>query len=159
MPNSAARAAHETTPLARLEEGELGGVIGYQVAQAAVATVATFLRAGGETAQLRPVEFTILVLVKNNPGVTASRLARALAVSAPNITAWLNRLQKRGFVHRELDSRDKRHQRLRVTPAGGAAADTAIARVVETERQAWPNLSVGERAILVELLHKIARRR
>lgn len=43
----------------------------------------------------------MLVLAHENPGSTAARLARALAVSAPNITMWLEKLQRRGPMRRE----------------------------------------------------------
>lgn len=158
MPTSP-RPLPETTPAARLEEGELYGIVGYQVAQAAVSTVATFVHAAGRAFDLRPVEFTILVLVKNNPDVTASRLAKAIAVKAPNITTWVNRLQKRGLVQRQLGIKDKRNQHLRTTPEGNEIIEQTIDRVREGERDDWPDLSVGERAILIELLHKIARKR
>lgn len=159
MPTSSLPSLSERTPQARLEEGELYGIIGYQVAQAAVSTVATFMHAAGRDLDLRPVEFTILVLVKSNPDVTPSRLAKAIAVKAPNITTWINRLQKRGLVQRELGTHDKRNQHLRTTPRGNEIIAQAIDRVREGEREDWPDLSVGERAILIELLHKIARKR
>ena len=149
----------ETTPLARLEEGELYSIVGYQVAQAAVSTVATFVRAAGRDFDLRKVEFTILVLVKNNPDVTPSRLAKALAIQAPNVTSWINRLEKRGLVERQIGTTDKRNQHLRTTLEGNAIIKEVVDRVRKAEREDWPELSVGERGILIELLHKIARKR
>jgi DNA-binding MarR family transcriptional regulator len=158
MPTSK-RPIPETTPSARLEEGELYSIVGYQVAQAAVSTVATFVRAAGRDLDLRPVEFTILVLVKNNPDVTPSRLAKAIAVKAPNITTWINRLERRGLVQRQASITDKRNQHLRTTREGDETIQKSVERVRKGEREDWPDLSVGERAILVELLHKVARRR
>jgi len=155
----APRSLVETTPLARLEEGELYSIVGYQIAQAAVSTVASFVHAAGREFDLRPVEFTILVIVKNNPDVTPSRLAKAIAVKAPNITTWINRLEKRGLVRRQMGVTDKRNQHLRTTPAGNAIIKETVDRVRKGEREDWPDLSVGERGILVELLHKIARKR
>jgi len=153
------RPPHEKTPLARLDEGELYGIVGYQVAQAAVSTVATFVRAAGRDLDLRKVEFTILVLVKNNPDVTPSRLAKAIALKAPNLTAWINRLEKRGLIQRQVGVTDKRNQHLRTTPQGDVLVRETVDRVLTAECQDWPELSVGERAILIELLHKVARKR
>jgi DNA-binding MarR family transcriptional regulator len=149
----------ELTPAGRLAAKPLRDVIGYQIAQASIATLAVFQRAAGDALALRPVEYTMLVLVQENPGSTAARLARALAVSAPNITMWLEKLQRRGLVRREASGTDRRSQHLYVTDKGRKLAEEATRRVVEAERHAFAHLSIGERAILVELLHKLALNR
>jgi DNA-binding MarR family transcriptional regulator len=149
----------ELTPAGRLAAAGLHDVIGYQIAQASIATLAVYRRAAGVPLKLRPVEYTMLVLVNENPGSTAARLARALAVSAPNITIWLEKLQRRGLVRREASETDRRSQHLYVTDKGRRLADDATRRVVEAEQQAFAHLSLGERAILVELLRKLALRR
>lgn len=153
------KTSEELTPAGRLAEAGLHQVIGYQVAQASVATLAVFQGAAGDALQLRPVEYTMLVLVDANPGSTAARLARALAVSAPNVTMWLDKLQRRGLVRREASETDRRTQHLYVTDKGRRLAEDATRRVLEAERSAFSHLSVGERAILVELLRKLALKR
>lgn len=151
--------APEITPAARLEEGELYGIVGYQVAQASVTTLSTFARSAGAAHSLRAGEFTALVLVKSNPDVTPSRLAKALAVTAPNVTTWINRLEQRGLVRRLSGTEDKRNQHLRVTAEGARVASQAVAAIISAEQESWPHLTVAERAMLIELLHKISRRR
>ena len=153
------KATGQVTPEARLEEGELYGIVGYRVAQASVSTLAAFADAAGAACGLRPGEFTTLLLVKHNPDVTPSRLAKALAVTAPNVTNWINQLEERGLVRRLLGTRDKRNQHLRVTPEGSKLAHQAVAAILAAEQQAWPELTAAERAMLVELLHKISLRR
>jgi len=147
------------TPAGRLQEARLHDVIGYQVAQASIVTLAVFHRAAGTALELRPAEYTLLVLIKENPGGTAARFARALAVTAPNITMWLDKLERRGLVTREASETDRRTLHLHVTEKGRRIADEATQRIVEMEREAFAHLSPGERAILVELLHKLATRR
>ena len=151
--------AAEITPAARLEEGELYGIVGYQIAQASVTTLATFARSAGATHSLRTGEFTALMLVKSNPDVTPSQLAKALAVTAPNVTVWINSLEQRGLVRRLSGTQDKRNQHLRVTAEGARLAGKAVGAIVAAELEAWPDLTAAERAMLVELLHKISRRR
>jgi DNA-binding MarR family transcriptional regulator len=153
------KASNELTPAGRLAEAELHEVIGYQIAQASVVTLAVFQGAAGTALQLRPVEYTMLVLVDSNPGSTAARLARALAVSAPNVTMWLDKLQRRGLVRREASETDRRTQHLYVTDKGHRLAEEATRRVVDAERHAFSHLSVGERAILLELLRKLSLKR
>jgi DNA-binding MarR family transcriptional regulator len=153
------KTAKELTPAGRLAVERLHDVIGYQIAQASIVTLSVYQRAAGDALELRPVEYTMLVLVQENPGSTAARLARALAVSAPNITMWLDKLQRRGLMRREASETDRRSQHLYLTDKGRKLAEEATRRVIEAEHHAFAHLSNGERAILVELLRKLALKR
>ena len=135
----------------------LASVLGWQLAQASVAANAVFMREVGEVLDLRPVEYTILALVHENPGLSSARLAQLLSVSPPNITVWIDRLVGRGWVQREPSATDRRERLLRATDDGAQLAMQATARLVAGEREAFAHLTPGERAILAELLHKLAR--
>lgn len=151
--------ALDTTPGARLREGALGGILGYGLAQATVATAAVFEAQVGGPLGLRPVEYTLLALVHENPDVSATQLARALAVTAPNIKMWVDRLEARGLVQRVRSTQDRRAQHLRTTREGRAQVQRCSQLLHEGEAQALQRLTPGERAILLELLHKVAQRR
>lgn len=143
------------TPAGRLEEARLQMVLGYQLAQASIVTDAIFRREVGEPLELRPVEYTVLTLIAENPGGSSARLARALSVTPPHITALVDRLVARGFVQRKASAEDRRSQVLTATRAGAELVRKATERIVAAERAALP-LSTGEQAILAELLHKVA---
>ena len=102
------------------------------------------------------MEFTILALVQGNRDVTARQLARALAVTPPNIAIWLDRLESRGLVARERSVSDARMQHVSLTARGTALVDRSVQALLEGERVALDGLSTAERAMLVELLHKVA---
>jgi DNA-binding MarR family transcriptional regulator len=153
------RDAEDTTPMARLAEGELHGIAGYQLAQAAIVTTQVFEAEVGTVSGLRPVEYTVLALVHANPDVTARQLARGLAMTPPNIAVWLDRLESRGLVTRSRSEIDARMQHIRVTPAGADRATQATHRLLDGERAALDTLSPAERAMLIELLHKLAMAR
>lgn len=155
MPGSR-RNLPDETPSGHLTASGLSGVLGYQLAQAAVLTTQVFQHHVGGPHALRPVEYTVLQLIAENPGTSPVRLAKALAVTKPNITMWVDRLVARGLVERSPNVRDKRAQELRVTAGGAALAAQATAQLRESERSALQALSAGERAILTELLHKVA---
>lgn len=146
----------ETTPAGQLEEARLHYVLGYQLAQASIVTNGIFTELIGEPLALRPVEYTLLALIAENPGGSQARLARAMAVTSPNITIWVDRLEKRALVRRRQSRSDRRLQTLEATPKGQALAREATERILHAERQELKCLSAGERLILVELLHKIA---
>ncbi|MBL8351537.1 MAG: MarR family transcriptional regulator [Burkholderiaceae bacterium] len=148
--------ASELTPSARLSEGALHGVVGYQLAQATIVATQVFAAAAGRAFDLRPVEYTVLALVHANPEVNGRRLARSLAVTPPNIVAWLDRLESRGLVERSRSSSDARLVHIRTTAAGAALVEGCTRALLDAEGAALASLSAAERAMLVELLHKVA---
>lgn len=161
MPNRSA-GDHDQTPAARLAEGPLHGVLGYQLAQATIVARHVFAQRVGTPLGLKPVEYTVLALVHANPGVSARQISRGLALTPPNITLWLDRLEARGLVERRRSTSDARMQHLHATVAGAALAADCTARLLEGEVEALAGaLSGAERAMLIELVHKaaLARRR
>lgn len=140
----------------RLVEDDLQQVLGYQMAQASITTTRVFMEAVGRPFDLRPVEYTMLALIQKNPGGSAAQLAKALAVTAPNITMWVDRLEARQLVQRLRSETDRRTQRLQLTAKASKLMDQATARLLAGERQALDILSAAERAYLVELLQKVA---
>lgn len=149
----------DRTPLAQLTEAGVHSIVGYQLAQAAIVTDQVFDDQVGRDGGLRRVEFTILALVQGNPDVTARQLAKALAVTPPNIAIWLDKLESRALVTRTRSERDARMQHIRITRVGSALVDRSVQALLEGEQLALAALSSAERAILVELLHKIAMSR
>lgn len=154
MPNKRSARADQT-PAGRLEEARLQAVLGYQLAQAAIVTSEIFMQHAGEPFSLRPVEYTVLTLIAENPGGSLARVARALAVTAPNITVMVDRLEARGLVRREQSAEDRRSQVLHTTPKGAELVRRATERIIDAE-QSLLQLTPGERVMLLELLHKVA---
>lgn len=150
-------AAPDLTPDGRLEEGVMAPIVGYQIAQATVTTNQVFDAVMTTGPGLRVVEFTVLALVHANPSLTAGQLAKALAVTPPNITMWLDRLEARGLIERERSTTDRRAQHVRATRLGGSTAEKAGKLLVAAEQEVLAPLTAGERAMLMELLHKVAR--
>ena len=143
------------TPHARLSEAALHDIVGYQLAQAAIVTDQVFDERVRRTG-LRRVEFTILALLRANTGASARQLARALAVTPPNIAIWLEKLEDRRLVTRERSAKDGRVQHIHLTDAGRLLVDRSVRSLLDGERHALAALSPAERAMLVELLHKVA---
>ena len=149
----------ELTPRGRLGEGGLRDLLGYQLAQAFIVAKATFRHQVGQPHELRPVEFTVLQLIKENPAVTSTRLAQALGVTKPGITVLLDRLVTRGLVMRERSNTDGRAQHLHLTEPGLLLVTKSLQLLLDADIVSLTRLSEGERKILVELLHKVALHR
>ena len=145
----------DVTPAGQLAEAKLHFVLGYQLAQASIVTHDLFLRHAGKPFGLKPVEYTVLTLIAENPGGSLVRLARALSVTAPNITALVDRLEAKGLVARTASKKDRRAQVLQVTKSGAELVRETTQRIVAAEKLALA-LTPGEQTILAELLHKVA---
>ncbi|MBQ0929598.1 MarR family winged helix-turn-helix transcriptional regulator [Ideonella alba] len=159
MTRKTAAVAAERTPVGRLAEPGLHDIMGYQLAQASVVTNAIFRRCVAEPEGMGKVEFTILALVQANPEVSARQLAQALAVTPPNIAMWLDKLEQRGWVARTRSTRDARVQHVSLTAEGTDTVNRCVQALHAAEHEAMATLSAAEQAMLVELLHKLARAR
>lgn len=138
--------------------GVLSDVLGYHIAQAAVTTVGMFERHVGERYNLRKVEYSILMLLLQNGPLSHKRLGQVLALTAPNLTLLLDRLQQRGLLRRERNLTDRRSQNIVLTEAGLRLSREAAAASGPMERELDSRLSAAERAMLLELLRKVAGR-
>ncbi|WP_018913059.1 MarR family winged helix-turn-helix transcriptional regulator [Thiomonas sp. FB-6] len=142
---------------AGLDQAVLGHVLGYQLARASIHTRAAFQRAIGEPLRLRPVEFTILQLLRHNLRATQKQLARALAITAPGMTVLLDRLETRGLIRRERNEHDKRSVFVCLDQAGEDLAEASMRASRDMEIEVLHGLSAGERLMLFELLDRVAR--
>ena len=79
-----------------LDHGRMRGLLGYNLAQAAIPSLKIFNKRIGEPFQLRRIDFTILMLVASNPDVTQRQMSLALDVSAPRLTLVCDKLVERG---------------------------------------------------------------
>ena len=92
-----------------------------------------------------------------DPGWEAAvllRISDVLDRAAPNITVWIDKLERRELIERERSAVDRRAQHIRTTAKGAALARNAAQRLIDGERQSFDALSPAETAMLIELLHK-----
>lgn len=141
-----------------LSLGALSDVLGYHIAQARVTTMDSFVRHIGQPFGLRTVEYSLLLLLLANGPQSPKRLGQALALSAPNLTLLLDRLQQRGLIRRERSPTDGRSHNILLTEAGRRMADDGAAAAEPMERELDDRLSQAERMMLIELLRKVAGR-
>ena len=145
-------------PEAGLQTGRLTHLVGYAATRASIQLRKTFVKHLGPL-QLKVVDFSILVLVAANPSLNQKQLGAALDLSAPNLAVLLDRLAERGLVERIRSTVDRRAQQLHLTSAGRALTTRAEAIAATMENESLRMLSDAERALLIELLLKVARGR
>lgn len=143
------------SPDTGLDTSRLTHLVGYASSRAAVQLKKSFA-AHMAPLGLKAVEFSVLVLVAANPLLNQKQLGSALDLSAPNLAVILDRLAERGLVARVRGTVDRREHRLELTPTGQALAARAESVARTMERDALLGLSDAERALLIELLLKVA---
>jgi DNA-binding MarR family transcriptional regulator len=142
--------------LGGLDHRRMQELLGYNLAQAAIPSHAIYEAAIGTPLGLRQVEFTVLVLVDSNAEVTQKSLSLALGIAAPNLTVILDRMVERGFVRRVRSETDRRAQLVQLTAKGAALTRKACAIARDMEEELLGHFSAAERAMLFELLQKVA---
>lgn len=146
-------------PASRVDQSALRHLLGYRIAQAYIPAKAAFYKYVGEPLTLRHVEFTILMLLRSNHGITQKQLAQTLAVSAPAITMLLDRLVDKGWIERVRSETDRRVQHIHLTAKGAKLAERSYQASCTAEAEMLKYLTEGERAMLFELLDKVAQHR
>lgn len=149
--------ADDRTPLGGLSEGGMHRLLGYCLAQANIVIIHVFEREVGKPLGLRPVEFTILQLVRENALASPTKLSRALDITLPGIKMWLDRLEARKLLRRKTRDADRRSHKLELTREGAQLVAHALDKLLAAEQVQLEVLSVGEQHILIELLTKVAR--
>ena len=146
----------DSSPSSQLDQIKLSNLLGYQLAQATVPTNHIFKTHIESEFALNKLEFTTLLLVSANDGVTPKRISSAMNVPAPNLTLILDRLEERELLRRTRNDVDRRVQHVQLTRKGVALVKKLDAVVARMEDALLSHLTAAERAMLFELLRKVA---
>jgi DNA-binding MarR family transcriptional regulator len=142
-----------------LQFGALRDVLGFHITLANIAAVAVFERHVGRPFSLRKAEFSLMMLLLANGATPAKLLARTLRLSSPNLTMLIDRMQAKHWLRRERNPQDRRSQLIVLSADGTALAHRAQAAAKTMEHSLQRRLSRAERAMLIELLGKLAGHR
>jgi len=137
---------------AALKTGILPKLLGYRLR---LAQQALFRDFAATVDALPPGRVGILLLIEANPGVTQSRLARAVSLDRSTMVGVLHALEDGGMVERRR-GQDRRTNGLWLTAEGRARVSRLKRRIRRHERRVASRLSAAEREQLIELLEKLA---
>jgi DNA-binding MarR family transcriptional regulator len=118
-----------------------------------VAAVIASMLPGLSALDLEIKELFVLGAIDEHPH--PAELAQTLCMPKPSVTVYLKRLEREGFVRREIDPGDLRRHRLSVTPAGRKIMAQGFALLSRAFEARLSRLSTAEQAQLVELLQKL----
>ena len=106
--------------------------------------------------KLSPLEYAILVAVRDNKTVTQSELAGILKMQLPNLVKILSRMEETGVLKRKRSTRDKRAVELSLSAAGERRADEASRLGHSFNAQTLSALSKPEQTAFVQMLARLA---
>lgn len=144
----------QVQPVERVDTSFLETLVGYNARRAALAMIGAFIPQMAEFG-LRPVEFSVLSLIRANPGITARQLCATLDIQPPNLVGMIKRLEKRGLLEKRAHPSDRRAHGLHLTETGDSLMMQAEEAWLSREVEATPNLSQIERLTLNRLLRKV----
>jgi len=137
-----------------LDASYLQSLLGYNARRASLAIIEQF-HIDMASFDLRPVDFSVLSLIRHNPGITSRQLCHALNIQPPNMVVFLKSFEKRQLVEREPHPTDGRAMGLTLTESGEALMQEAEKTAKDSGLKASSALTDGERQTLSRLLQKI----
>jgi len=104
---------------------------------------------------LRPLQFTLLVMVAENPGASQSGVCEALGIQKANCVPTMSELERRGLIIRKKSATDARSYELHLTNKGKRILQRAGELQSSHEQQLIERIGVDGREQLLRLLGKL----
>ncbi len=139
----AAPAKRERAAGAKVDLGPLPKLLGYNLRRAHQVAWRTYVSFIGEN-KIRPGLFSLLCLVRANPGIAQIELGTHLGVDKASIVALLDRLERAGLIERRRSIRDRRRQGISLTDSGTAEFEALMGQVRALERHMAGRFSKAE---------------
>jgi DNA-binding MarR family transcriptional regulator len=133
----------------------LSSYVGYALRRAQSAVFADFIDTLAEL-KLRPGQFTVLIVIDQNPGTSQSHVSEALGIQKANFVATISDLVQRGYVVRHRSASDGRSYELELTPRGKRLLERAAELQKLHENRIAARLGARGREQLLELLARLA---
>jgi DNA-binding MarR family transcriptional regulator len=138
----------------QIDYGRLPNYLGFNLRRAQAAMFVDFARLTGDL-DLTPGQFSLLMLLAANPGISQIGLSRAFGLDKSTVSPSIDRLEKRGLVVRTRTPADRRFYALELTPAGQQLLARATQRVEAQERAMAAALTPGERDAMIDMLQRV----
>lgn len=100
-----------------LNFNELGDLLGFQLRRAQQKLFQDFMRSFQQQG-ISPGQAGVLILVKNNPGISQAALARAIGVERATLGETIGFLESRNWIRRKVSETDRRSYALELNAPG-----------------------------------------
>src|SRR5579862_425080 len=109
------RATETAAPApAPIDLGPLPELVGYVLRRAQIAVFQDFVQTMA-TLDIRPAQFSVMLVIARNPGVNQTQISDALGIKTANLAVMLNELATRGLAERRPGAADRRAHALHLT--------------------------------------------
>ena len=104
---------------------------------------------------LRMLTYSVLTVIRDNPGLRQSQLSEILLIERPNLVLILDELEGLDWISRTRARDDRRAYELRVTLKGRRVCDRATAVVADHDTRMADGLTAADRQALHLALNRI----
>lgn len=136
--------------------GVLHGHLGYFLRRAQVSVFQDFIQTL-ESIEIRPAQYSVLVVIGANPNLSQSDVAQLLGIERARLVRLLDRLERRGLVQRLAAPNDRRSHALQLTRSGQQLLRRATALAARHEAQLVAQLGQEQHSLLLETLRTFAK--
>ena len=105
---------------------------------------------------LTRAQWLVIARLHRHPGLSQSQIADLLEIEKASAGRLIDRMQAKGWLHRERNPADRRSQLIVLSAEGSTLARRAQTAAKTMEQGLLRRLSRAERAMLIELLAKVA---
>jgi DNA-binding MarR family transcriptional regulator len=138
----------------RLDMGALKGSIGYHMRRAQIAIFHDIIHAFADE-DIRPAQYSVLMLIGRNPGQNQSEIAAALGIKRTNFVALIDSLEARGLARRAATLADRRSYALYLTDAGSRLLEKLQRLQEEHDTRIVTRIGSHNRDALLRMLAQI----
>lgn len=135
----------------------LTGLAGYLIRQAQLWVFEDF-NATLAPLEIRPAQYSMLVVIRDNPGLSQMALSEVLGISRSGIIPPLDEFESRGLLERTSTS-DRRTNALHLTAAGEALLARADGLVQQHEKRLMDKVGLRGHHQLLQILEVFGKHR
>jgi len=105
--------------------------------------------------RLAPQQFWLLVALRENPGLSQVELSERMRADAPTVSRVVSSLNRRGLIQTDLDAKDRRRVRLRLTSMGERLARELCSSAAEIRGALVDGMTAEEQDALRAALRRV----
>jgi DNA-binding MarR family transcriptional regulator len=137
----------------RLDFAELNDHIGYFLRRLQVAVFSNFIRTLSPL-DVRPAQYSVLVLIAANPGRSQSAIGQALNIERARLARMLHEFERRQWIERRAAPDDRRSHSLFLTETGAKALARIRSLAARHEERMVELIGRDRRLQLLDLLRE-----
>jgi DNA-binding MarR family transcriptional regulator len=117
--------------------------------------VALFHEAVGE--EITPIQYAILLMVQEHPGIDQKTLAGLVALDSSTTWQTALRLESKGLLRRELHISGRRYRHLTLTAEGAAILKQVDADIRKVDEEMFHAFTTEQRDLFLQMLYRFVR--